>query len=406
MLVLPVRRSQHLDHDTFPHTSPPALQMSDTCTTRHAESADSMTSAIPTTMPLAQGPRKPRLTLNTANVPLLPMGAKSRTALCMSAVTESPTYRNTHANAFEAASLRVNPRPSDGGSSPQSTVKEPSSSPRSASTITSTISSASDSTSPFSAGIPYSLPVGSHSILRNSPLPKRHAVGSRPPRVYFPAVKKVGFQDSNLVQYIPFALRREDFTSDSSSDTSDAETSPKRKHDPTSDDYDEIVERRELDQLLEDRQARSSPVHGRRKRRREWIWRPLDNDILERHHSTHSSMAQEECTPSARPAEDDLTDHAIPSPVAEIHGTHPGDPAVADTNPDENRRIDESPPLLLCFPTTHDEPPSAPVSEKPPIFLPAATYDPAPSQDRSRLAAIHPCIVGACGETRHTVELS
>lgn len=103
MLVLPVRRPQHfVDNDTSPCPSPPALQISNTQSSQ-TETARNMTSSMPAMRPPTQGSGKPRLTLNTANVTSLPSGAKSRTALCLSAVTGSPTYRNTYTNAFEAA---------------------------------------------------------------------------------------------------------------------------------------------------------------------------------------------------------------------------------------------------------------------------------------------------------------
>ena len=352
MLALPVRRSQHLDNDTSPHPSPPTLQISNVQNSRQNETARTMTSATPVMRPPTQGARKPRLTLNTANVPSLPSGARSKTALCMSAVTGSPTYRNTYANAFEAAPVKTSTSLPANTTSPLSKATEHSASPRSASTSTSTTSSTSDSPSPFPAAAPYILPVGSRGILRNSPFPRRQAVGSRPPKVYFPPVKRVGFQDSNLVQYIPSMLSRREGTPESSSDASDPDTSPKRKHDPISDDYDEISERRQLDELLEERQNVSSPIHGRRKRRREWVWRPLDNDILERHHSLHSPTAEKHSSHSPRLAAIDLPAEGIPLP--------------------------RSPPFTTPSPSAEDKPPSAPVLESPPMFLPAATYSPPP----------------------------
>ena len=42
---------------------------------------------------------------------------------------------------------------------------------------------------------------------------------------------------------------------------------------------DEISERRALDELLEEEGSATKP-HSRRKRARDWIWRPLDDDIL------------------------------------------------------------------------------------------------------------------------------
>ena len=70
-------------------------------------------------------------------------------------------------------------------------------------------------------------------------------------------------------EFIPIPLRDE--TPDAS-EISDADSSEKRLQD-------EIAERKTLDDLLEEETA-TAYVHGRRKRRREWIWRPLEDDIL------------------------------------------------------------------------------------------------------------------------------
>lgn len=47
---------------------------------------------------------------------------------------------------------------------------------------------------------------------------------------------------------------------------------------------DEIAERKALDEVLEE-EAIASHVCGRRKRRRDWIWRPLDDDVSRRRYA-------------------------------------------------------------------------------------------------------------------------
>lgn len=76
----------------------------------------------------------------------------------------------------------------------------------------------------------------------------------------FPPVKRVAFQE-NLVEIVPTPLIEE---------SSDPESDPE----PTEDEH----QRRREEIQAEDGHA--TPVHGRRKRRREWVWRPLDDDIL------------------------------------------------------------------------------------------------------------------------------
>ena len=317
MLVLPARRPQHFEHDASirPSISPLHVPSPSTCSNNNTSST--MTNMAPALRLPNQCSRKPRLTLDTVSVPSLPPGSKSGTALCMSAVTESPTRRNTYSNAFETASLTISTTGLTCTISPRATTTDRLASPISASTSMSTTSSScSDDSSLFQSVTPYTLSVGSHSILRNSPLPQRHAVGTRPPRIYFPVAKKVGFDDGNLVQYISEGLPRWETTLEPPSDASDTENSPKRKHDLGEDDLDDIAQRREVDELPEENQVASSPVYGRRKRRREWIWRPHDNDILEQHHCVDPMTAEKTLSPTpAEPIAIDLVPEDIPLPL-------------------------------------------------------------------------------------------
>lgn len=79
----------------------------------------------------------------------------------------------------------------------------------------------------------------------------------------FPPVKSVIFHEP-LEEIIPTAKLEEP------SDSSDSDGSDKRQRTE-----DEIKERRAI---IEEEDGSATPVHGRRKRRREWVWRPLDDD--------------------------------------------------------------------------------------------------------------------------------
>ena len=115
--------------------------------------------------------------------------------------------------------------------------------------------------------------MGVRSILRNSPLPPLLIPSTVPKtaKVLFPRIKHVCFRE-RLEELIPTPIIDK---IDDTSDVSDSDTSDKRLED-------EIAERKALDNLLEEDEGNStaSSVLGRRKRRtRDWIWRPLEDDI-------------------------------------------------------------------------------------------------------------------------------
>ncbi|MCJ1253387.1 hypothetical protein MMC24_001198 [Lignoscripta atroalba] len=221
-------------------------------------------SVVPSIPPIAPmhstGPGRPKLSLQTSTLPL-PFAHKSTTALSLSISTDSPTVRNTYANAFDVSSTSK-PREVTGQPQPEEHTSPQSSSP-------SATSSTSSQTSPVSTTIPYSLPIGSRSILRNSPLPRRltSATSARAPRRMFPPVKRVVFQES-LVEIMPTPIIDESDASDSDSSTS----SEKRRRVSTPED-----DKRDDDEAED---MPSTPVQGRRKRRREWMWTlgPTDGD--------------------------------------------------------------------------------------------------------------------------------
>lgn len=225
-------------------------------------------------------PKRPKLSLQTSPPP-----NTLKPALNLSFITDSPTIRNTHVNTFELPSPQQ---------SPCSRVSE-AASPHHQPALSSTplgSSSTFSHTSPFPVTTPYFLPLGARSILRNSPLPRRHvsATSARLPRKMFPPVKRVVFHDP-LEEAIPTPML-EDLSDLSDTDSSD-------KHPRTED---EVEQRRAI---IKEEDGSATPLHGRRKRRREWVWRPLDDDILAEHHKDKSEVVRTNSPVRARSTDDE-----------------------------------------------------------------------------------------------------
>ncbi|MCJ1226643.1 hypothetical protein MMC12_003296 [Toensbergia leucococca] len=231
------------------YISPHPLQRPAPTSVSGEESGNALTMSVMT---------RPKLKLQTAELPL-PFGHKSSTALNVSASTDSPTTRNTFANVFES------PPPLMSLASTQQSIEAPrqsrldhhTSAPLSALPMLN--SSPSRHTSPFPATSPYCLPIGARSILRNSPLPRRHtsATSARASRRMFPPVKRVVFHD-RLEEIIPTPIIEE------SSDSTDSDASEKRQR-PTLKDHEFVPGG--IEKLVA-----ATPVQGRRKRRRDWGW--------------------------------------------------------------------------------------------------------------------------------------
>ncbi|KAL8897882.1 MAG: hypothetical protein Q9207_006978, partial [Kuettlingeria erythrocarpa] len=212
--------------------------------------------------PRSLTPKRPKLSLQTVTTSTLPASNKSRTALnnLSGAVNTPTTLRNTYENAFEvppSTPVSAHP-PTDEPFTQLRHVERPS--PHTASSSSSISAVSSGPTSPFGKNAPYTVLLGARSILRNSPLPRRHLanMSNRPPKRLFQPIKRVGFHES-LVEMIPTPV------------LSDAEASAD----------DNTVEGTSADIGT----ARVSPrpldkcdgTPGRRKRRgRDWIWRPVD----------------------------------------------------------------------------------------------------------------------------------
>ncbi|CAF9941425.1 MAG: hypothetical protein ALECFALPRED_009106 [Alectoria fallacina] len=200
---------------------------------------------IPPTRPAA--PKRPKLSLQTSTLSL-PAVPRSAAFISLSASTDPPTFLNAHANVFDA------PPPT-----PTSTIQ-----PQVHFPSPSTISSAFPGVSPFHNDAPYILPIGTYSILRNSPLPPRHvsATSIRTPRRMFPPVKRVAFQE-RLVEFMPTPVI--EGLLDTEVETPSTEDDHKRRR-----------------EVIEAEDGHSTPVHGRPKRR-DWVWRPVEDDVLTSH---------------------------------------------------------------------------------------------------------------------------
>ncbi|KAL8681264.1 MAG: hypothetical protein Q9186_002642 [Xanthomendoza sp. 1 TL-2023] len=249
-----------------------------------------MISIMPTPRPLT--PKRPKLSLQTSTISTLPAGKQSRTALSnLTSVVASPTtYRNTYDNAFEATTstpVSAKPHPEDALNQIRHSQRPSPQTSRSSSSI-STVSSGPPS--PFANAAPYTIALGPRSILRNSPLPRRHttSLSNRPPKRMFHPVKRVSFPET-LIEMIPTPILAEPRFS--TEEITIGETAP-----------DEAAAASRLQKLNELDNIKSTPGSGRRKRRdRDWISRPIEEDA--------SPMQANEQPPLASPtsATSDLT---------------------------------------------------------------------------------------------------
>ncbi|KAL8778165.1 MAG: hypothetical protein Q9203_002175 [Teloschistes exilis] len=257
-----------------------------------------MMSTIPTARPLT--PKRPKLSLQTStdvvpsansrswiassNTPSLveaPTPSRADIKESTEAVSATPTFANPRSEET-LAQLYQAERPS-----PQHSV--------SSSSISSISTISSGPSSPFATTTPYTLGIGSRSILRNSPLPRRSLlhVSSRSPKRMFQPMRRVRFHEP-IVEWIPAPVISESDTSpDNNPDdnfiSSEDATLPAGKASSGS------------------KSILSSPVKGRRKRRvREWIWRPIDEE------STSVSEVDQQSTAAASsiPTDQDPTEES------------------------------------------------------------------------------------------------
>ena len=243
MLALPTHAPPHL-HDRYDDhcVQSPTLQL---------PSATMSFASMPFAHPPA--PKRPKLSLRTSMTPP-PFGQQSTTALNIITPIDSAVTRNTYANTFDTSSPV--------GSKSQSNSPQRFQASNTSSSTTSPLSQTSSPPSHTS----YHLPASPHSILRNSPLPRRHisATSSRVSKRMFPPVKRVSFCD-RPVQVIPTATVKD-------LECFEPEVREQRQ-------VDAATEVEDIDNPTDDVPA--TPVQGRRKKRREWVWTlgRLDNTL-------------------------------------------------------------------------------------------------------------------------------
>ncbi|KAL6717458.1 hypothetical protein ACLMJK_005373 [Lecanora helva] len=262
MLVLPMRSQDpspsRPQKDVYPQHLPSRHREASPQTSElRKQVAGAMLSAMPQTRP--PPPKRPKLSLQTSIPQMLP--PQRRGDLLNTLSTDSPTTRNTNANTFD------HPPPTPSSVAGPSVSFPPSSS-----------TSSSSSESPqFANQIPYTLPIGTHSILRNSPLPPRHisaaAASVRQPRRMFPPVKQVCFREQRLTETIPIPSLEISHEIEAEGEEVGGEGDVPNTE--------EEQQRRREEIQAEDGHA--TPTHYRRKRRREWIWRPVEDDVLMGH---------------------------------------------------------------------------------------------------------------------------
>ena len=234
MLALPTYTPPHLYNRINDYCAqPPPLQLSQ---------ATMSFAAMPFIPPPTS--KRPKLSLQTSMIP--PQFRQQSTA-AQNIVTplDSTVARNTYANVFDASSSAISKPQS---SSPQRLQSSNNSSP--------TISSLNQ-TSFLPYQTSYYLPASPHSILRNSPFPRRHTstASSRVSKRIFPPVKRVSFCN-RPVQVIPTNTVED-------SECSESELREKRRCSIS-------TEAGDCDDAAND--VPSTPVQGRRNKRREWVW--------------------------------------------------------------------------------------------------------------------------------------
>ncbi|KAL8890402.1 MAG: hypothetical protein Q9215_002431 [Flavoplaca cf. flavocitrina] len=311
MLAVPIRT--HSDQPLEPNPNLSLCPRRPEIPTSSVATAEAMISVMPTPRPLT--PKRPKLSLQTSTISTLPASKQSRTALnnLSSAVDSPTTYRNTYENAFEPTpSTPVSPKPHPDEAFTQiRSVQRPS--PQTSHSSCSVSSTSSASTSPFANGAPYTVALGSRSILRNSPLPRRHTTqnSNRPAKRMFHPVKRVSFPET-LVEMIPTPMlsepdvnpedvSRDDAVSAGSFAASDLNTTDEINNVPS-----------------------PSAGPGRRKRRaRDWISRPMEDDV------SSPTQVPEHSFPRSIPSGSDMTSSPISLPIlcekGEIHDQRNGD---------------------------------------------------------------------------------
>ena len=114
----------------------------------------------------------------------------------------------------------------------------------------------------------------------------------------FPPVKRVSFAEK-LVEIAPTPVIED--PSDTEIDAPATEAEQRRRR-----------------EVIEAEDGHATPMQGRRKRRREWVWRPMEDDVLASHNM--------DPVKDARPSSDDtrlVSDDAMPSAEDSKHSQPP-----------------------------------------------------------------------------------
>lgn len=260
-------------------------------------------SSGPTLLAPSPSPAKrPKLSLNTANVPTV--FGKGSTSLRLDTLSaSSPTTRNTFRNAYNQAQSQqtTSCRPPKPRLAPLATnvsnlgeqtsridCEETTDSAASSTSTSSTVSSVDFST----AEVPYRVAYNVRSILVNSPIPRKptRITSFAQSKPMFPATKKVAFRAplTEDIQTTKYTMKHSDIES-STSTISTLELSPPEEAPATNEEAEQpestvevekkgpsspqTGDKRESSDEEEDTDScPATPVAGRNKRHREWRW--------------------------------------------------------------------------------------------------------------------------------------
>ncbi|KAI9820659.1 MAG: hypothetical protein M1827_005028 [Pycnora praestabilis] len=219
----------------------------------------------PAAPPIADPPssKRPKLSLQISASSTPRSFAKSTTSLTLNTTRASPTNRNTFSNAYELPVLATAPPPSIITTTTSSSLSS-SSSPK---------SSRSPSSRRLSGTIdlPYQQPLGVRGILRNSPLPHRHrsASSARNTRRMFAPIKTVTYATplTSEIQTTKYVVSHSELILEEEEAEETTESVEVARVQLSSRNTDEESQRSSRQE-----DTPETPIHGRRKRRREWVW--------------------------------------------------------------------------------------------------------------------------------------
>ena len=292
MLVLPIRSpssSPSRQRDPSPFSIRISREEAPQSLELRKQVASNMLSVVPQ-QPPGRAHKRPKLSLQTSVFAsnLIP---STSCQIGTNLNTQSPTTSNTQQNS------RLNDGPSSTSSSSSSTTKSdveilPSSSTTTNSSTSLTSSTNSQTSFLLSPKIPYSLPLGHRSILRNGPLPRhiRSAITTRMPLKHlFAPVKRVTFTRSSPENILPSSSDETVYTI-SASETKEEDSININNEDndiemviadPSTETPEATRRREERKAAIQEEDGGHTSRNSRRsrpKRRREWIWRPTDDD--------------------------------------------------------------------------------------------------------------------------------